>query len=167
MIYQMALSFAQAIIFTVIVTIIRDVPAHGVFLPGFAELFFTFFLVIFASSALGIAVSCIVKTENAAMTAMPFVLIVQLAMGGVIFSLEGAASLVSHIAISKWGVLAIGATAYITGMPEALLHVAYDDVGLAGFEFFAGHLAQIWFALIVFAFLCGVVGWVSLKFVDK
>lgn len=58
-------------------------------------------LIIFCADALGILVSCIVKTENAAMTVMPFVLIVQLVMSGMMFLLPDNAKPIKKLTISK------------------------------------------------------------------
>ena len=71
----------------------------------------TLFLVIYCADILGMAVSSIVKSEKAAMTVMPFILIIQLVMCGMFFPLEGVAAGVSNLTISKWGMEAIGTTA--------------------------------------------------------
>lgn len=164
MIYEIALCFAEALIIVIILFILRDCPKEGIFLPAFLELFITFFFVIFAADALGMLVSCIVKTETAAMTVMPFVLILQLVMSGIIFDLEGVASTVANFTISKWGVNAICSTANINKMPDA---ISMGDYNKADYDFLLGHLSQLWLILIAFAFLYGVIGIISLKFIDK
>ena len=164
MIYQMVLCFVQAIIVTVIVTIFRDVPLQGVFLPGIVEMFITFFLVIYASATLGLAVSCIVKNETAAMTVMPFVLIIQLVMAGVVFPLEGAAETISHLTVSKWGVAAICTTANVVDMPILSLAGVPDS---ALYEFAVSNLTGMWSRLLIYALLYGVIGTISLKFIDR
>ena len=163
MLYEMILCFVQALIVTIIVLIIRDAPSSGVFLPAGLELFITFFWVIYSADVLGMAVSCIVKNETAAMTAMPFVLIIQLVMSGAVFSLDGAASVISHFTISRWGVNAICTTANVANMPE----IFWADVNRADFEFVASNLIGMWFTLIAFTLLYGIIGILFLKSIDK
>jgi len=164
MIYQMALCLAQAFITATIVFIFRSPPSAGIFMPAYFEMLITFFVVIFAADVLGLLVSSIAKTENAAMTAMPFVLILQLVMSGVVFELEGLASVLSVFTVSRWGVNAICSIANVARMPDARF---VENFNPNNYTHTSGHLAQIWFILMVFAVLYGVFALVSLKFIDK
>jgi hypothetical protein len=56
-------------------------------------------------------VSSVSGTPTTAMTVMPFVLIVQLVLSGVLFQLSGMAESFSYITLSKWGMSAFGAEA--------------------------------------------------------
>jgi ABC-type multidrug transport system permease subunit len=121
--------------------------------------------VIYAADVLGMLVSCIVKTETAAMTAMPFVLILQLVMSGIIFELEGAAAAIANITISKWGVNAICSIADVNRMPDALF---LTNVSFSDYEHLTGHIARLWMLLIVFALIYGALATLSLKlFISK
>jgi len=164
MIYEMVLSFIQAFITTVIVVIMRHPPTNGIFTLVFTELLITFFLVIFAADVLGMLVSCIAKNETAAMTAMPFVLILQLVMSGIIFELQGAASFVSNLTISKWGVNAICSISNVNMMLDALFAPNFDR---SQYTFLTSHLAQLWMILIVFTLIYGILAVFSLKMVSK
>ena len=163
MIYEMALCFVEALIAVIIVCIIRGLPEKGIFISSFIELLITFFLIIFASDALGLLVSCVVKKENTAMTVMPFVLIVQLVMSGFLFPLEGIMSSVANLTISKWGVNAICSISNVNKM--------YRELGappISDYDFNTGHITQLWMILIVFALIYGIIGIVFLKlFIDK
>jgi hypothetical protein len=165
MVFELVLSFVEAIIVTAITCIanLDNFPGSGVMMPAFLELFFTFFFIIFSSDALGLMVSSIVKTPNTAMTVMPFVLIIQLAMSGMIFELEGFTDVISNITIGKWGLNAVCITANVNDMPGAALfpHLAEN------YEFTVGHLLGLWGLLIGFALLYGAIAIVALKFVDK
>ena len=164
MIYQIALCFVQALIVTIIVVIFRDVPSQGVFLSGTVELFITFFLVIYSSAALGLAVSCIVKNETTAMTVMPFVLIIQLVLCGVVFPLDGAAAVISNLTISKWGVNAICTTANVLLMP---LYFFMDEPDPITYAFTTSNLIRMWSIIMLYALLYGAIGIISLKFVGR
>lgn len=72
----------------------------------YVEFFITFFLVTYSADVLGLAISSIVKTPATAMTVMPFVLIIQLILSGMLFPLSGAADTISNLTISKWGLRA-------------------------------------------------------------
>jgi len=163
MIYEMILCFVQALIATIILFNMRSAPTQGIFTSPFVELLFTFFLVIFAADALGLLVSCVVKTETAAMTAMPFVLILQLVLSGVVFELEGAAASLSSFTISRWGVNAIGSIANINAMPGA----RQSDHDWSDFYFTTGNITQLWLILIGFTLVYGVIAIISLKFIDR
>ena len=111
--YEALLCAAEGLLVCILVRIVSwdHFLEQGVFLPPLIELYVTFFLVIFASDALGLLISSIVPDENTAMTVMPFALIIQLVMSGLIFDLEGIAETVSYLTISRWGLDAICATA--------------------------------------------------------
>ena len=67
--------------------------------------------VMCASDIFAMMISSVVTNENTAMTVMPFILIIQLVMSGLIFELSGAIKTVSALTISRWGLDAICATA--------------------------------------------------------
>ena len=75
--------------------------------------FVTIYLLTFASSIMGLMVSSISGTPTTAMTIMPFVLIVQLVMSGVLFALEGISEKIAYVTYSKWGMSAFGRIADI------------------------------------------------------
>lgn len=161
MIYEFVICLAEALITVVILWVLRGLPTQGVFLPAFLELFITFFLVIYCADLLGMAVSCTVKTENAAMTIMPFALIIQLVMAGLVFPLEGLAKAVSYLTISKWGVEAVCVTANVNALRGA------DSALRADYLFSVAHLTGIWLLLMGFTLLYAVICVVVLRLVDK
>lgn len=127
MLYELCLCLAQSLIMVIILLIFRkDFPSEGVVFPAIIEIYISCFLIMYASDVLGIAVSSFVKTENAAMAAMPFVLIVQLVLAGIIFELTGDVERVSNLTISKWGVESICATCNINDMPDAFTLLMVD-----------------------------------------
>jgi hypothetical protein len=113
MVYEAVICFAEAIIVTAVLFIFHGFPQGGVILMAPIEIFITFFLVIYSADVLALVVSSIAKTEMAAMTFMPFVLILQLVLSGIIFSLPGQAATVSNLTVSKWGVNAVCASSNV------------------------------------------------------
>ena len=174
MLYEMLLSFAEALIVTAVFTIGTDtlytsdyqgimsaVPPTVTGMPAVIELMITFFLLIYSSDALGIMISSIVKTPNSAMTVMPFVLIIELVMCGYIFELEGATDLISNLTVSKWAMSAMCTVVDVNSMDDYIPQFA------ANYTHSAGHLLSMWMILIGFTLLYGVLATVSLEFIDR
>ena len=90
----------------------------------FNELFVFFYvgwyLLVFGAAVLGLMISALSSTPTTAMTIMPFVLIVQLILSGVLFSLEGATGFFANFTLSKWGMSAFGAEADLNNMNLAI-----------------------------------------------
>ena len=79
-------------------------PVVGIITPwGVVDLGITILLVTYASDMMALMISCLVRTTTTAMTVMPFMLIFQLVFSGTFFTLEGFASKLSDLTISKWG----------------------------------------------------------------
>ena len=136
---------------------------QGVFLPPLIELYVTFFLVIFASDALGLLISSIVPDENTAMTVMPFALIIQLVMSGLIFDLEGIAETVSYLTISRWGLDAICATARMNEM----FGVGFGIPRVEEYAATVANITGLWGTLALFAVAYGVLAALALSLVDR
>ena len=186
MIFEFTLCVAEAIIFTVVFDAFRDFPSTGVLFAwtGF-EFFICFTLIIFCADCLGILVSCAVKTENAAMTVMPFVLIIQLVMSGMMFSLPENARPIKELTISKWGLCAICSSADLNEIPtkdtlqkfeEAAKSdekiTSWKDLGLTqkynmDYDASVQNLTKTWLVLILYSAMYGAIGTICLKFVDK
>ncbi len=124
MVFDLCLCAAEAVIITAVFAIRGFGGANVVFISAI-DFFIGFLLVTYAADTLGLLVSCVVKTENAAMTVMPFVLIVQLVMCGAIFVLPPSAEWVGEITISKWGLTALCSTADINSMPSEKAMIQY------------------------------------------
>ena len=94
--YEALLCAVEAVIVTLIVRVMcfDHFIERGVLMEPTLEVLVTFFLIVFSSDALGLLISSVVRSENTAMTVMPFALIVQLVMSGSIFELAGIPNLV-------------------------------------------------------------------------
>lgn len=127
LIYQGIICAVQTLAMVIIYGIFTPFPEQGlVFGSFYVDLYITFFLIVYASDVLGLAVSSLVKTTTAAMTVMPFILIVQLIFSGSIFPLTGAAKTISNLTISKWGQRALCIEANINELPSELLDSEID-----------------------------------------
>ena len=167
MIHDVIISFIEAVIVTVIFFIIRGGPESGIFMLPFFEILMTMFLVIYSADVLGLAVSAIVKNETIAMTVMPFVLILQLVMSGVIFELEGIFDTFSNLTISKWGVNAICSIADATELELGWIHAEERPILWTNYEHATQNLLNSWLMLCIFIALYAVICIVALRFVDQ
>lgn len=161
-IYEAVVCLAEGLIITVIFCIrnVASLPVFGAVLPGFMELFIDFCLILLAADLLGLLVSCVVKTENAAMSAMPFVLILQMVLAGVIFELEGAANTLSILTISRWGLASLCVTANVNKM-------TYFYRNDNDFIYSAANQLGLWGRLLLFIVAFTLLCMVFLRMVDR
>ena len=162
-IFEMVLCLIESIIVALITyfSCVDNIPSEGVCFPIVVELSISFFIIIFSSDVLGLMVSSIVKNPNTAMTVMPFILIIQLIMSGMIFELEGVTEAISKITIAKWGLNAICTTANVNAM-----EFSFPDL-VSDYKYTTGHLMSLWVLLLAFAALYAILAIISLKFIDK
>ena len=79
----------------------------------------TNFLTILASISLSLAISAMVKTQNAANNLLPLIMIPQIIFSGVLFELNGVSQKLAWLMISRWSVGAYASLADINNMvPE-------------------------------------------------
>jgi ABC-type multidrug transport system permease subunit len=79
----------------------------------------TTFLTLFTCMSLGLMVSALVKNGSQANSALPLLLLPQIIFSGVLFKMEGAASYISWLMLSRWSVGAYGALVNVNAMvPE-------------------------------------------------
>lgn len=136
-------------------------PSKGlVFSSVTLEYYITLFLIMFAADTLGLCISCVVKNEQLASQLSPYVLIVQLLFSGVLFTMEGAASSISVLMLSRWGMEALGSISNLNELPLRLQrefpmipHQADD-----AFLFTSGHLKTVWLILLAFVVIPVVIG---------
>lgn len=168
MIYEMALCIAEAFIVTLIFFVRNwgHTPEEPLIFPAGLELFVSFFLIVYSADVLGLAISSIVKTPGTAMTVMPFVLIIQLVMSGMIFELQGISEKISHLTISKWGLQAICSTSNVNALEKDVFFQISEEME-RDYEHSAGHLGKMWLLLLGFSVIYGIISVVALKFVDK
>lgn len=96
----------------------NNIPEAGlIFKYSFFEYYISLFLLMCASDAMGMFISCIVKKQETANVMAPYILIVQLIFSGVLFSMKGIAEKISYIMLSRWGMEGLGCISNLNGMP--------------------------------------------------
>lgn len=174
-IVQLALCAIQAVILCLCFSGVKLfygnlIPEHGIcFSSAMVEYYITVFLVMFASDTMGLMISCVVKSEQLASQLSPYILIVQLLFSGVLFPMEGAASSVSGLMLSRWGMEALGSISNLNDLPLRLQeefpmipHNA-DDAFLYSSE----HLVKVWSILVLFVIVPLIIGNIALHGVKK
>ena len=139
------------------------IPAEGLVLSSTMDLYITFFLVTFTSDMLAIIISCSVRNETTAMTVMPFVLMIQLIMSGLLFKLSGITEKLSYLTISRWGLDALIAISNTNVDVKS----GYDAMELTGSDPSAGNLLHLWMILLTFSLLYIVISIFVLGQVDR
>lgn len=122
LIYQMFLCAMQALItYFVCKNMGVKYPSTGIMFHDFAiEYILTLFLVTYSADLLALMISSIVRTPMAAMTVMPFMLIVQLVFAG-FFTLPSMLTDVSDLMISKWGVQSLCVIGDYNNLPAVVV----------------------------------------------
>lgn len=148
----------------------NDLPEEGlIFSSVMLEYYISVFLVMFAADALGLMISCFVKSEQLASQLSPYILIVQLLFSGVLFPVEGAASSVSAIMLSRWGMEALGS---ICDLNEQTLRLQEEFPMIPheaddAFLYTAEHLGEVWLILVLFILVPLILGTIGLYGVKK
>lgn len=164
--YEWVLCAVETLIVLLVVLITNSghLPDSGVLISMFVDMYLVLLSVTFGADMMSLVISCIVKDENAAMTVMPFILIIQLVMSGVIFEMSRAKELLSYLTISKWGMEGLSAVANTTRSvyTQALL--------LGSVEYSSPEGASVLFACLLlnyFVLIYIAVGIIALKQVDR
>jgi len=179
-IFDFGVCFAQTLILVVVCNLFIDFPSDAILLGTSAiEYFITLFLVVWCSDIMGIMISSVASNPNVAMTTMPFVLIMQLIMSGVLFELKPWAEMIANVTFSKWGIYALGSIGDIANLdlkivsnnPEFAAIIDRDKVLSAetidSYEHIASNLLTDWGVIAVIGVVCIIISIVSLKIRNK
>lgn len=147
-----------------------SLPEKGILFDSvLLELFCSVLVLMYASDALGIMISCLVKKPDVANAFAPYILIVQLIFSGVLFSLEGMTGKISYFMLSRWGMEAIGSSCGLNALPLKVqlefpnfVHEAEDM-----FEASKDHLLKCWGIMLIFTAVYLLIGTVFLHRVRK
>ncbi len=163
--FEFMLCVVEALI-VMVITLIKNhshLPPKGLILGMTLDLYLTMLLIVFSSDMLALIISCMVRRANTAMTIMPFVLIIQLVMSGMLFELEGVTDKISNLTISRWGLNAIISIANTD--PD--VKDGYDLADFTGCTPSGENLLQLWMIITAFTLLYILISIVLLKQVDK
>lgn len=170
--WQMFLCLIQSVVIFAVCNVFIDFNSEGIIASAYAEYFITIFLLTFGSAVMGIMLSSIAGNPTTAMTIMPFVLILQLIMSGVLFELTGASEKIAYITFSKWGMSAFGSIADLNNAKYPLkISAAYPMVERleteACYDCVVSNLLTAWGWCIGLILCCALISILSLKFKNR
>jgi ABC transport system ATP-binding/permease protein len=113
-----AIAAIQSLTLLLALSLTIGLPHHSPIGPPSAGIFVTLWLANLAGMAIGLVVSGLAPSSDRAMSIVPYLLITQLVLCGVLFPL-GAVTPVSWIMPARWAVSALGG---IAGLSAAQLH---------------------------------------------
>ena len=119
MIYQAMLCALQVIItISVCIALSVKMPDKSLVTPiPVVDIAITLFLITYCADMLALLISSFARTTTAAMTIMPFMLIVQLLFSGGFFSLPQEAMPFTNLTATKWGLNALCAQGDYNSLP--------------------------------------------------
>lgn len=130
--WQALLCLAQTIVIFVVCIIWMKFQNYGsssLFISVYVANFLTIYLLALGAAVLGLMISSISGTPTTAMTVMPFILIVQLVLSGVLFQLKGAGEILSYFTFSRWGMCAFGSEANLNAIPTKVVNLLTQRFG--------------------------------------
>ena len=169
--WQALLCLAQTIIIFIVCCIFMkfDKSAH-LLLGAYVENFVTIYLLTFGASILGLMISSVSGNPTTAMTIMPFVLIIQLVMSCVLFSLSGFSKFISYFTLSRWGMSAFGCEADLNSIPTGTQMLYPGASNPMTSEFYNHEVIRLfaaWFAIIGITFFNAFVSGLALKIKNR
>ncbi len=105
------------------------------------DIIVTMFLITFSADMLALMVSCIVRTTEAAMSIVPFLLMLQMLFSDVAFPLHGKAAKLADITVAKWGIRSICSLARFNTLPS---NSAWNQIVRLGNQSEDGKLMLQW-----------------------
>jgi ABC-type multidrug transport system ATPase subunit/ABC-type multidrug transport system permease subunit len=142
----------QALILTVVLALTLGVPSDAPLVTPFLAILASLWLANVAGMSLGLVVSAGARTVDRAISLVPYLLVAQLVLCGVLFKL-GSLEFLSWLVPARWAVSAVGGVAGLS--PEGLGQSSglYPESGIG--------LAGTWLMLVVLAVaaLAGALWW--------
>ncbi len=145
-----------------------DFPKEGVVTKSVtADFMISLLLLMLASNAMGLMISSIVKTNDAANTIAPYLLIVQVVFSGVLFEMEGFMDTIANLMVSKWGMAELGSACGINDFPSKIKIPGYVIPEKDIYRSTSAHLIYVWLVLVLILFICSTVSVIVLRRVSK
>ena len=172
---QLGLCILQAAVLVMSIPMIgavyeNDLPEEALVLSApLMEYYISLLLVMYAADTMGLMISCIVKSEQLASQLSPYILIVQLLFSGVLFELKDAATSVSALMLSRWGMEALGNISDLNSIQSAIAEKVpgYATPFAEAYEHTPEHLKETWLILVAFCIVPLRGGNLLLHRVDK
>ena len=145
----------------------NDLPKDGLLMgTPLVEYFITIFFILLASDTMGLMISSFVKKDELAGKLAPYILIAELLFSGTLFDMEGPATILSALMISRWGMEALGSISTLNtitprgrmecepdpsiGLNQQMIDTIIPNYDEAAYEATTGHLLLTWGIMVLF-----------------
>ena len=120
MVYQAFLCLIQSVAVIIVFSMVKvKLPTKGLITGvGLVDFAITIFLITYAADMISLFISCLAKNTTAAMTIMPFILMVELVFSGGMFALPSSINGVKQTMVSYHGLSCICAEAEYNELPS-------------------------------------------------
>lgn len=113
------IALLQTILMTIAVILVFKSPGSDL-IPWYLGFAITTFLTLIASTSLSLMISAWVDNENKGNSLLPLIMIPQIILSGVLFTLKGWSSKLSWFMLSRWSVGAYGAIADVNSIAPSV-----------------------------------------------
>ena len=145
-------------------------PETELLFAPFLELGVTAFLLMLASSSMGLLVSALVSKPELGVTITVVLLLPQYLFSDLIFKLEGVSKLISWVTVCHWGIEGFGTICDLNSMKTAVefetamgTQTIYQGSYREMFDYTAQHLEKVWLILFVYLLVCMILTRLSMK----
>lgn len=145
-------------------------PEQSLLFNPFIDLAITTSLLMIASVTIGLFVSTLFKSADRALAVAPILLMPQILLSGMIFSLEGITETISNLVICRWGMEGYGTIANLNALDfkwqletGVIIPHEFEDC----FDFQVSHLISTWVIILIFIACFIILSRISLLKVKK
>jgi pSer/pThr/pTyr-binding forkhead associated (FHA) protein/ABC-type sulfate/molybdate transport systems ATPase subunit len=112
----------QTALYLLVLSLGVDLPARGLLLPGWMELFITLFLTLLVGTSIGLVVSAASRSTGMAMSLLVILIFFQVFFAGAVFDLRtSAARPLSYLTAARWALTAVGVTIDIPRIAQSTI----------------------------------------------
>ena len=149
----------QAAILTFGFVRIVHIPQNHLLLDTNVEIFVSILLMLVASSAIGLLISAIFKSGESAILVVLVLMIGQVVVSGILFTLTGVAAQIAAVIVCRWGMGALGASTDLNSR-LAWLKQGFDS---PMYDATVANLMHSWQMMGLITVVCLIAAWLVLQ----
>ncbi len=149
----------QAAILTFGFVRIVNIPQNHLLLDTDVEIFVSILLMLVASSAIGLLISAIFKSGESAILVVLVLMIGQVVLSGIMFTLTGVAARIAAVIVCRWGMGALGASTDLNSR-LAWLKQGFDS---PMYDATVANLMHSWQMMGLITVVCLIAAWLVLQ----
>ena len=149
----------QAAILTFGFVRIVHIPQNHLLLDTNVEIYVSILLMLVASSAIGLLISAIFKSGESAILVVLVLMIGQVLISGILFTLTGVAAQIAAVIVCRWGMGALGASTDLNSR-LAWLKQGFDS---PMYDATVANLMHSWQMMGLITVVCLIAAWLVLQ----